>query len=119
MSLLNTAHAMHENISAHNAGTSSKETKTSSLLKDFFEKHRSSRIVLLLVVLLGTSMVIGDGVLTPSMSGMAHIAVKQVHNSVLIIRKTSMFPYRTVIARVVSFMVFMFSIAITVIVTLT
>lgn len=44
------------------------ETRTSSLLKEFFDKHHSSRIVLLLVVLLGTSMVIGDGVLTPSMS---------------------------------------------------
>ncbi|XXG74547.1 hypothetical protein AAC387_Pa07g3240 [Persea americana] len=77
MSLLNTAHAMHENISAHNVVTSSKETKTSSLLKDFFEKHRSSRIVLLLVVLLGTSMVIGDGVLTPSMSVLS--AVSGIH----------------------------------------
>lgn len=84
MSLLNTAHAVPENISAYNVVTSSKETKTSSMLKDFFEKHRSSRIVLLLVVLLGTSMVIGDGVLTPTMSGMMHIAVRQVHSSVLV-----------------------------------
>lgn len=50
--------------------TSAEETKSSLLPKDFFEKHRCSRIVLFLVVLWGTSMVIGDGVLTPRMSGM-------------------------------------------------
>ncbi|KAF8408707.1 hypothetical protein HHK36_004771 [Tetracentron sinense] len=68
MGLLSTSRAAHEHISAYNSGTSFKETKTSSLLKDFFEKHHSSRIVLLLVVLLGTGMVISDGILTPSMS---------------------------------------------------
>lgn len=47
-----------------------KETRTSLVIKDLIEKHQSSRVVLLLVVLLGTSMVIGDGILTPTMSGM-------------------------------------------------
>ncbi|KAI8008988.1 putative potassium transporter 13 [Camellia lanceoleosa] len=67
--LLSTSHgALHRVTSSDNAGTSVKETKTSLLIKDFFEKHHSSRVVLLLVVLLGTSMVIGDGILTPTMS---------------------------------------------------
>uniref|UniRef100_A0A5B7BWK6 Potassium transporter n=1 Tax=Davidia involucrata TaxID=16924 RepID=A0A5B7BWK6_DAVIN len=65
---LKASHAAHGHISSYNLGTSSKETRTSLLIKDFFEKHQSSRIVLLLVVLLGTSMVIGDGILTPTMS---------------------------------------------------
>ncbi|KAF8412761.1 hypothetical protein HHK36_000731 [Tetracentron sinense] len=68
MGLLSTSHAAHEHLSSHSSGTSLKETKTRSLLKEFFEKHHNSRIVLLLVVLLGTSMVISDGVLTPAMS---------------------------------------------------
>jgi K+ transporter len=39
------------------------------IIRAFFEKHYSLRVVLLLFVLMGTSMVIGDGVLTPTMSG--------------------------------------------------
>ncbi|KAA8523442.1 hypothetical protein F0562_009865 [Nyssa sinensis] len=66
--LLNASHAVRDHASSYNLGTSSKETKTSLLIKDFFEKHQSSRILLLLFVLLGTSMVIGDGILTPTMS---------------------------------------------------
>ncbi|KAK1327119.1 putative potassium transporter 13 [Acorus calamus] len=44
------------------------------MVKEFFEKHRSSRIILFLVVLLGTSMVIGDGVLTPTMSVLSAVS---------------------------------------------
>ncbi|KAF3438262.1 hypothetical protein FNV43_RR21023 [Rhamnella rubrinervis] len=66
--LLSTAYLPHERISSHNSETSTRETRTSLLMKEFFERYKSSRIVLLLVVLLGTSMVIGDGILTPSMS---------------------------------------------------
>lgn len=51
-------------------GSCKKETKCSLAIKEFFEKHYYSRLVLLLVVLLGTSLVIGDGILTPTMSGM-------------------------------------------------
>lgn len=80
MSLLNASHVAHEQISAYNRETPTKETKTSLLLKDFFEKHQTSRIILLLVALLGTSMVIGDGVLTPSMSVLS--AVSGIHTKV-------------------------------------
>jgi len=45
-----------------------RETALSCAIKSFFEKHQSQRIGLLLVVLLGTCMVIGDGVLTPTIS---------------------------------------------------
>ncbi|KAL8171698.1 hypothetical protein V2J09_023502 [Rumex salicifolius] len=62
-------------INASNGGNeqrvteaNSKETKTSLIIREFFETHRSSRVVLLLVVLLGTSMVISDGILTPAIS---------------------------------------------------
>lgn len=71
--LLSTAYPPHERVSSHNSETSTRDTRTSLLMKEFFERYKSSRIVLLLVVLLGTSMVIGDGILTPSMSGMSYI----------------------------------------------
>lgn len=41
----------------------------SSALKLFFEKHENFRKGLLVFVLVGTCMAIGDGVLTPSISG--------------------------------------------------
>lgn len=69
MGLLDAAYAARENAPSCDSQIPIEETRTSLLLKEFFQKHQSSRIVLLLVVLLGTSMVIGDGILTPTMSG--------------------------------------------------
>ncbi|KAH7860430.1 hypothetical protein Vadar_013312 [Vaccinium darrowii] len=66
--LLSTSHGANHRLASYNTGTSMKETRTSLVIKDLIEKHQSSRVVLLLVVLLGTSMVIGDGILTPTMS---------------------------------------------------
>ena len=45
------------------------EKKNSSGLKLFLEKHKALHTALLLLVLLGTCMVIGDGLLTPAISG--------------------------------------------------
>ncbi|GAY33758.1 hypothetical protein CUMW_007940 [Citrus unshiu] len=66
--LLSASHAPDDDISACSSQLPLKETRGSVLLKEFFDKHHNSRILLLLVVLLGTSMVIGDGILTPAMS---------------------------------------------------
>lgn len=44
-------------------------SKNSSRVKMVLEKHKSLHIALLLLVLLGTCMVIGDGLLTPAISG--------------------------------------------------
>ncbi|XP_031505193.1 probable potassium transporter 13 [Nymphaea colorata] len=74
LSLLNTPQEAAEHLSAYSSEGSGKDTKTSALLKEFLEKSRTSRVVLLLVVMLGTSMVIGDGVLTPTMSVLAAIS---------------------------------------------
>lgn len=46
-----------------------RESALSRAIKSFFEKHQIQRIGLLLVVMLGTCLVIGDGVLTPTISG--------------------------------------------------
>ncbi|RRT45653.1 hypothetical protein B296_00054975 [Ensete ventricosum] len=69
MGLLSTPHAAQEHLTAYNPEAHCDETRTSLSIKRFIEKSQSSRLVLLLFVLLGTSMVIGDGVLTPTMSG--------------------------------------------------
>jgi KUP system potassium uptake protein len=48
-------------------------TAMASPLKRFLEKHRKLRTVLLLFVLFGACMVIGDGVLTPTISGISNL----------------------------------------------
>lgn len=73
--LLNTAYPAHEHVSSSSSEISTRETRTSLLMKDFFERFKSARILLLLVVLLGTSMVVGDGILTPTMSGMSYSSI--------------------------------------------
>ena len=45
------------------------ETKNGSRVKTWLEKHKNLHTALLGVVMLGTCMVIGDGVLTPAISG--------------------------------------------------
>lgn len=67
--LINVSQAAYDQLSNYNSGSIYKETRTSGMLKAFFEKHISTRILLFLIVLFGTSMVITDGILTPSMSG--------------------------------------------------
>ncbi|RWW42433.1 hypothetical protein BHE74_00052029 [Ensete ventricosum] len=66
MGLLSTPPAAHEHLSAYKLEPHREETRTSLSIKKFIEKSQTSRLVLLLFVLLGTSMVIGDGVLTPT-----------------------------------------------------
>ena len=75
MGLLNTTNVADEHVSIDKAEEHIADTRTSLLMKQFFEKYHSSRVVLLLVVLLGTSMVIGDGILSPTMSGMSFISI--------------------------------------------
>ncbi|KAM7268529.1 hypothetical protein ACFE04_010695 [Oxalis oulophora] len=58
----------NDNSSVDNSESTPTENKASSILKDFFDKSATSWIVLLLITLLGTNMVVFDGVLTPSMS---------------------------------------------------
>ncbi|KAK1283737.1 putative potassium transporter 13 [Acorus calamus] len=72
--LLNSPYTAYEQTSNCDTENFPGETNTSALIKEFFEKHRSSRIILFLAVLLGTSMVIGDGVLTPTMSVLSAVS---------------------------------------------
>lgn len=44
------------------------ETKRAQNIKHFLENHQTAKILLFLLVILGTSMVSGDGILTPCIS---------------------------------------------------
>ncbi|RXH86594.1 hypothetical protein DVH24_021867 [Malus domestica] len=74
LGLWNTVHPEYESIPSDCSGLSTKDTRMSSLIKKFFEKHKSSKIVLLLVVFIGVGMIIGDGILTPTMSVLSAVS---------------------------------------------
>ncbi|OMO49808.1 potassium transporter [Corchorus olitorius] len=78
MGLLNTSDVADEHMSADKSEEFIEDTRSSLLIKHFFEKYKSSKVVLLLVVLLGTSMVIGDGILTPTMSVLSAVSGLQI-----------------------------------------
>lgn len=66
--LLPNQQAADEELSAYKYGPS-RQGQSSLPLRRFLEKHKKIRTALLVVVLLGTSMLIGDGVITPAISG--------------------------------------------------
>ncbi|XP_022718099.1 probable potassium transporter 13 [Durio zibethinus] len=78
MGLLNTTNVADEHVSIDKAEEPVNDTRSSILIKQFFEKYHSSRVVLLLVVLLGSSMVIGDGILSPTMSVLSAVYGLQI-----------------------------------------
>ena len=68
MSLLPNRQASDESLSTYKL-EHPPESKNSSKVKVILEKYKALRTALLIVVLLGTCMVIGDGLLTPAISG--------------------------------------------------
>ncbi|EOY02989.1 hypothetical protein QUC31_017888 [Theobroma cacao] len=72
-SLLPNQQAADEELSAYKYGPST-QAAGSSPLKRFLEKHKRLRTALLVVVLFGASMVIGDGVLTPAISVLSSVS---------------------------------------------
>ncbi|PIA32374.1 hypothetical protein AQUCO_04500167v1 [Aquilegia coerulea] len=73
LSILPNQQASDENLSAYGMEGSA-DTWQSSALKSFFEKHPNYRNGLLVFVLLGTCMAIGDGVLTPAISVLSAVS---------------------------------------------
>ncbi|CAI8593976.1 unnamed protein product, partial [Vicia faba] len=71
--LLPNQQAADEELSSYKYGPSS-QTGALSPLKMFLEKHKRLRTVLLVVVLFGACMVIGDGVLSPAISVLASVS---------------------------------------------
>ena len=58
-----------EKLSSYKITESGDESNQGFKMKGFFNKHPMFRLGLLIVVLFGTCMAIGDGVLTPTISG--------------------------------------------------
>ena len=56
-------------LSNYKFETPSSQLKRAEKLKQKLENSHFARILLLLAAIMGTSMVIGDGILTPSISG--------------------------------------------------
>uniref|UniRef100_A0A2N9I167 Potassium transporter n=1 Tax=Fagus sylvatica TaxID=28930 RepID=A0A2N9I167_FAGSY len=77
LSLLPNQQAADEELSAYKYGPSS-QAVASSPLKSFLEKYKRLRTALLIVVLFGACMVIGDGVLTPAISVLSAVSGLQV-----------------------------------------
>ncbi|XP_024985015.1 potassium transporter 4-like isoform X2 [Cynara cardunculus var. scolymus] len=75
-SLLPNQQAADEELSSYKYGPS--RPPSPSPLKRFLEKHKKLRTSLLIVVLLGAAMVIGDGVITPAISVMSAVSGLQV-----------------------------------------
>ncbi|XWS53347.1 hypothetical protein CRYUN_Cryun11dG0149400 [Craigia yunnanensis] len=73
LSILPNQQAADEKLSGY-VTHGSMETWQSSALKSFFEKHPIFRKGLLIFVLLGTCMAIGDGVLTPTISVLSAVS---------------------------------------------
>ncbi|KDP41880.1 hypothetical protein JCGZ_26898 [Jatropha curcas] len=72
-SLLPNQQAADEELSTYKYGPS-RQSAGSSALKRFLEKHKRLRTALLVVVLFGACMVIGDGVLTPAISVLSSVS---------------------------------------------
>lgn len=72
-SLLPNQQAADEELTSYKYGPMG-QASSSLALKRFLEKHKKLRTALLLVVLLGAGMVIGDGVVTPAMSVLSSVS---------------------------------------------
>ncbi|KAK4489075.1 hypothetical protein RD792_004869 [Penstemon davidsonii] len=72
-SLLPNQQAADEELSSYKYGPPG-QSSSSLAFKRFLEKHKKLRTGLLLVVLLGAGMVIGDGVITPAMSVLSSVS---------------------------------------------
>ncbi|KAL6884505.1 hypothetical protein ACP4OV_010441 [Aristida adscensionis] len=83
-SLMPNQQAADEELSSYyRPGYTAQDTPILTALRNFLEKHRKSRTCLLVMVLFGASLVIGDGVLTPAMSVLSSFAGLQVHANAL------------------------------------
>lgn len=78
LSLLPNQQAADEELSTYYREGFSAQHGSSPWLRRFLEKHKKVKTGLLLVVLCGASMVIGDGVLTPAISVLSSMSGLQV-----------------------------------------
>ncbi|KAL4038806.1 hypothetical protein IC575_002437 [Cucumis melo] len=67
--LIPSQQAEDEEVSNYELDIPNNRVRRASWLKSQLENRRSAKLFLLFATMLGTSMVIGDGVLTPCISG--------------------------------------------------
>ncbi|XP_009411692.2 potassium transporter 7 isoform X1 [Musa acuminata AAA Group] len=84
LSLLPNQQAADEELSTYYRAGYIPQISIYSPLKRFLEKHKRLRTCLLLIVLFGACMVIGDGVLTPAISVLSSISGLQVRAKKLV-----------------------------------
>lgn len=72
VSMLPNQQRVDEDISSFRLKLPTPELERALSVKDCLEKKPLFKNILLFLVLMGTSMVIGDGILTPSMSGVLY-----------------------------------------------
>ncbi|KAL0721934.1 hypothetical protein Bca4012_036533 [Brassica carinata] len=89
LSVLPNHQEMDEKLSTYATGSPG-ETRQSAAVKSFFEKHPKSQKGLLIFVLLGTCMAIGDSVLTPTISVLSAVSgvklkIPQLHENYVVI----------------------------------
>jgi len=70
VSLIPNHQAEDRELSTYKLATPSRQLKRALKIKEALEQSSPAKIGLLLLTLMGTCMVIGDAILTPSMSGM-------------------------------------------------
>lgn len=70
VSLLPNQQRADEDISSFRLKLPTPELERALNIKEFLERNSLAKNLLLLLVLTGTSMIMGDGILTPSLSGM-------------------------------------------------
>lgn len=80
-SLLPNQQAADEELSTYYRNGNTSRNTIPSPLKRFLEKHKKLRTALLLVVLFGACMVIGDGILTPAISVLSSISGLQLRTN--------------------------------------
>lgn len=69
MSLIPNEQPEDRELSNYKLETPSSQVKRAHKLKQKLEGSNVAKVVLVLLAIMGTSMVIGDGILTPSISG--------------------------------------------------
>nr|ASM90205.1 K+ uptake permease 12 [Sesuvium portulacastrum] len=74
VSMLPNRQTADEQISSYRLKVPTPELERALSIKDFLERRNSLKTLLLLLVLLGTSLIIGDGILTPAMSVMSAVS---------------------------------------------
>ncbi|XP_006646657.1 probable potassium transporter 2 [Oryza brachyantha] len=78
LSLLPNQQAADEELSTYYRSGFAPRNGSLPWLRSFMEKHKKTRTMLLLIVLCGASMVIGDGILTPAISVLSSMSGLQV-----------------------------------------